>query len=614
MSFFRRIVIFLSLVSFAFSQETFNSKIFLKTSIVEYPENSETQLKECLVEEVQLHCTSWRFAVEANNLSPWKRIPEDCVDYVKDYMTGRGYQFDIDRVSIEAGIYGRSVELSGNGKDVWIFDVDETLLSNLPYYAAHGYGLEIFDSIKFDEWVEKGMAPAIESCLKLYEEVLNLGFKVILLTGRSERHRNITTENLIKVGFHDWDKLILRSSEDHKKTALTYKSHKRNEMIEEGYRIWGNSGDQWSDLLGSSISDRSFKLPNPILPRPTSDLSKAPTLLLHIQRRRRRQNVSRDIEASIERKEIGGVVNTEDFLIKFQDVEDLTVHELLDAPGEVIGKSSYGTLYRASLVNSNSLTLLRFLRPTCTLRMKEVVPIIELLGSIRHPNLVPMKAFYAGPRGEKLLVHPFYGLGNLAQFIRDGNGEAHKWPIICRISIGIARGVHFLHTAFGKPVVHGNLKSKNILLDRNYQPYVSDFGLHLLLNPTAGQQMLEASASQGYKAPELIKMKDASEESDIYSLGVILLELLTGKEPIDENPSPDQDFYLPNVLRAAILDDRITDLYHPDILLSRNNDQMIVTEDHILRFFQLAMACCSPSTPLRPDIKQILDKLEEIAK
>ncbi|CAA3005384.1 putative kinase-like protein TMKL1 [Olea europaea var. sylvestris] len=337
-------------------------------------------------------------------------------------------------------------------------------------------------------------------------------------------------------------------------------------------------------------------------------------LIIFCCRRKKPQNVSRDIEASFECKEISGVVNTDDILIRFQDVEDLTVHELLDAPGEVIGKSSYGTLYRASLVNSNSLILLRFLRPTCTLRIKEVVPIIELLGSIRHPNLVPLSAFYAGLRGEKLLVHPFYGLGNLARFIRDGNGEAHKWSIICRISIGIARGVHYLHTAFGKPVVHGNLKSKNVLLDRNYQPYVSDFGLHLLLNPMAGQQMLEASASQGYKAPELIKIKDASEESDIYSLGVIFLELLTGKEPIDENPTTDQDFYLPNTLRAAILDDRITDLYHPDILLSRNSGQTVVTEDHILRFCQLAMACCSPSTPLRPDIKQILDKLEDIAK
>lgn len=126
--------------------------------------------------------------------------------------------------------------------------------------------------------------------------------------------------------------------------------------------------------------------------------------------------------------------------------------------------------------------------------------------------------------------------------------------------------------------------------------------------------MLEVSVSEGYKAPELIKMKDACEASDIYSLGVILLELLTGKAAIDENPTPDQDFYLPSALRSAILDDRIADLYHPDILLGLSNDQKVIIEDGILKYFQLAMACCSPSRPLRPDIKQILDKLEEIVK
>ncbi|KAL0304059.1 UNVERIFIED_CONTAM: putative kinase-like protein TMKL1 [Sesamum radiatum] len=346
-----------------------------------------------------------------------------------------------------------------------------------------------------------------------------------------------------------------------------------------------------------------------------SSLSLLIILLLTLLRCRRRKtgNGSRDVEAAFECKEGDGLVKTED-LIKFEGGEDLSVQEILDAPGEVIGKSSYGTLYKACLVSSNSLTLLRFLRPTCTLRMKEVMPIVELLGSVRHPNLVPLNAFYAGSRGEKLVVHPFYGPGNLAQFIRDGNGEAHKWPVICRISIGVARGIHHLHTAYEKPIIHGNLKSKNIMLDSNYHPYVSDFGLHLLLNPPAGQQMLEVSASQGYKAPELIKMKDACEESDIYSLGVILLELLTGKRPIDENPTPDQDFYLPNAMRTAILDDRIADLYHPNILCGLSNDQKAATEDGILRYFQLAMACCSPSRLLRPDTKEILDKLEEIGK
>ncbi|KAL8552516.1 hypothetical protein ACS0TY_001266 [Phlomoides rotata] len=325
-------------------------------------------------------------------------------------------------------------------------------------------------------------------------------------------------------------------------------------------------------------------------------------------RRRKTENGCRDVETCFERKERNLEI-TED-LVKFEGGEALSVVEILDAPGEVIGKSCYGTLYRASLVNSNSLTLLRFLRPTCTLRTKEVIPIVELLGNLRHQNLVPLSAFYAGPREEKLMVHPFYGRGNLAQFITDGNGEARRWKTICRISIGIARGLHHLHTSLEKPIPHGNLKSKNILLDDFYNPYISDFGLHLLLNASAGQEMLEVSKSQGYKAPELIKMKDACGKSDIYSLGVILFELLSGKEPM----GPDQDSYLPSAMRSAILDDRIVDLYHPDILLGLTRDQRVATADAVLRYFELAMACCSPSRPLRPDIKQILEMLEEIAK
>lgn len=132
-------------------------------------------------------------------------------------------------------------------------------------------------------------------------------------------------------------------------------------------------------------------------------------------RRKPEKDVTRDLESSFECKEVEK--DTED-LIKFYGGEDLTVQEILDAPGEVIGKSSYGTLYRASLVNSDSATLLRFLRPTCTLRVKEVVNVVELIGSVRHPNLVPLVAFYAGCRGEKLMVHPFYEAGNLAQFVK----------------------------------------------------------------------------------------------------------------------------------------------------------------------------------------------------
>lgn len=169
-----------------------------------------------------------------------------------------------------------------------------------------------------------------------------------------------------------------------------------------------------------------------------------------------------------------------------------------------------------------------------------------------------------------------------------------------------------LHTGLQKPIIHGNLQSKNVLLDRNFEPYVSDFGLHLLLNSPSAQEVLEASAANGYKAPELIKMKDAAEETDAYSYGVILLELLSGREPINEKPTPDEDFYLPSFMRNAVLGHRIADLFHPEILLYSSIDGNAVTEEKILQFFQLAMACCSPSPALRPSMKQVLRKLDEI--
>ncbi|KAL8049944.1 hypothetical protein ABFX02_06G051400 [Erythranthe guttata] len=259
-----KIIVLLSVLPFAcFSQEDGLFPI-TRPVIGQFSEIDGAQLKEWPQREDELQCTSWRVAGEANNLNPWRTIPEECIDYVKEYIKGKGYEFDLVRVSKIAGAFATSVNLSNDGRDAWIFDIDETLLSNLPYYAAHGYGLEIFDSAKFDEWVETGNAPAIESSLNLYNEVLRLGFKAILLTGRSERHRSITVENLSKAGFCDWEKLILRSTEDHGKTAKEYKSEKRNELVEEGYRILGNSGDQWSDLLGSSVSERSFKLSNPM--------------------------------------------------------------------------------------------------------------------------------------------------------------------------------------------------------------------------------------------------------------------------------------------------------------------------------------------------------------
>ncbi|KAL9237150.1 hypothetical protein vseg_011735 [Gypsophila vaccaria] len=252
------------------------------------------------------------------------------------------------------------------------------------------------------------------------------------------------------------------------------------------------------------------------------------------------------------------------------------------------------------------------MRPKCCGNDENIEELISEIGVIRHINLVPLLGFYKGSRGEKLLVYEFYDHGDVSQFVKDSKGKVHNWDTIYSIALGIVKGLAYLHSGLHKPVIHGNLKSKNVLLDSDFQPHVSDYSLHLLLSPSAGQEMLEASAAQGYKAPELMKMKDACESTDIYSLGIVLLELLTGRDPVSTITSDSQETYLPNVIRRVILDHRIKGMHRPEIILNLTETQRHGIEDRALKLVQLAMSCCSLSPSLRPKAIEVVRKVEEL--
>lgn len=281
----------------------------------------------------------------------------------------------------------------------------------------------------------------------------------------------------------------------------------------------------------------------------------------------------------------------------------------------MVGKSSHSTVYRAAMRSGEAAVLLRFVRPACAVGAEEAAAAARRIGAVSHPNLVPLRAVYVGPRGEKLLVHPFYAAGSLQRFLQEGIADSQRWKIICKLSVGIAKGLDHLHTGSEKPVVHGNLKTNNILLDANYECKISDYGLYLLLNPAGAQEMLETSAAQGYKAPELIKMRDATRESDVYSLGVVLLEMLAQKEPSNNDksaPTPSsRDIFLPVSFKNLVLERKISDAFSSDLV---RQSRKAGNEKSLNAFFELATACCSPSPSLRPNTKDILRRLEEIAK
>ncbi|XP_047052757.1 acid phosphatase 1-like [Lolium rigidum] len=229
---------------------------------------SVTDVPTAVADADALFFERWMLSVETGDAGPWRQVPARCGAFVRAYMEGERYASDCAAVAAESLAFASQALASGDGgataKPAWVFDVDETLLSNAPWYAANGWGLEELDDATFDAWADVAKAPALLSSLKLYNELQGLGFHIILLTGRTESQRNATEENLLFAGYQSWEKLTMRQPSDMGKTAVQYKSEKRAVLEAEGFKLLGNSGDQWSDLIGLPVSTRSFKLPNPI--------------------------------------------------------------------------------------------------------------------------------------------------------------------------------------------------------------------------------------------------------------------------------------------------------------------------------------------------------------
>ncbi|XP_028764419.1 acid phosphatase 1-like [Neltuma alba] len=221
--------------------------------------------KEEEEEEEEGYCLSWRMAVEMNNAGPWRRVPERCYRHVERYMMDGQYRRDVEMIKEQILEYVKGIEVRAGGKDGWVMDVDDTCISNLAYYKDHAFGCEAFDSAQFKQWITKAQCEAIQPMLLLFRQLLGRGFKVFLITGRDHaRMAHITSLNLQRQGFIGYHRLLCRGEEHKGESAAKYKSEMRRKIEGEGYKIWGNVGDQWSDLQGCSAGHRTFKLPNPM--------------------------------------------------------------------------------------------------------------------------------------------------------------------------------------------------------------------------------------------------------------------------------------------------------------------------------------------------------------
>ncbi|KAL5991363.1 hypothetical protein ACLOJK_012271 [Asimina triloba] len=210
-------------------------------------------------------CLSWRVAVEANNVRAWPTVPAQCLEYIETYMMQGQFEQDVGMVVGQIAEYMKDLMPAADGKDAWILDVDDTCLSNLIYYKGKRFGCDPYDPWAFKKWVQSRSCRAIPAVLELFRKLVDGGYKVFLLTGRDEETMGPPTiDNLHSRGFVGYERLILRSSTYKGQSAVRFKSEVRRQLAAEGYRIRGNVGDQWSDLVGDFAGDRTFKIPNPM--------------------------------------------------------------------------------------------------------------------------------------------------------------------------------------------------------------------------------------------------------------------------------------------------------------------------------------------------------------
>ncbi|XP_027122674.1 acid phosphatase 1-like isoform X1 [Coffea arabica] len=214
------------------------------------------------------NCLSWRLTVETNNKRNWSNVPARCGFYVADYMTGRQYRYDCEAVVDIAIKYVKSLSIPTDGRSIWIFDIDDTALSNLPFFSRPDvfFGVKTLNAeleAEFYEFVLTAEVPVLAATLRLYQAIVEAGIKAVFLTGSSERSADARAKNLKAVGYDTWEELILKPDSVNT-TVQVFKSQVRNRLVVQGYRIEGNIGDQWADIVGSNVGRRTFKLPNPM--------------------------------------------------------------------------------------------------------------------------------------------------------------------------------------------------------------------------------------------------------------------------------------------------------------------------------------------------------------
>ncbi|KAF8077064.1 hypothetical protein N665_1064s0011 [Sinapis alba] len=269
-----------------------------------------------------------------------------------------------------------------------------------------------------------------------------------------------------------------------------------------------------------------------------------------------------------------------------------------------IGHGGFGSTYKAEVTPDNVFAIKR-LSVGRFQGDQQFHAEISALETVRHPNLVMLIGYHASET-EMFLIYNFLSGGNLEDFIKERSKPALEWKILHKIALDVARALAYLHEQCSPKVLHRDIKPSNILLDNNYNAYLSDFGLSKLLGTSQSHVTTGVAGTFGYVAPEYAMTCRVSEKADVYSYGIVILELISNKRALDPSFSSHENGF--NIVSWA------------HMMLSQGKAKDVFTkglwetgpQDDLVEVLHLALKCTVDSLSIRPTMKQAVKQLKRI--
>ncbi|KAL7228002.1 hypothetical protein ACSBR1_022807 [Camellia fascicularis] len=268
-----------------------------------------------------------------------------------------------------------------------------------------------------------------------------------------------------------------------------------------------------------------------------------------------------------------------------------------------LGEGGFGSVYWGRTADGLQIAVKKLKSMNSKAEMEFAVE-VEVLGRVRHKNLLGLRGYCAGGAEQRLIVYDYMpNLSLLSHLHGQFAGQVHlDWKRRMNIVIGSAQGLLYLHHEVTPHIIHRDIKASNVLLDSNFEPLVADFGFAKLIPEGVSHMTTRVKGTLGYLAPEYAMWGKVSESCDVYSFGILLLEILTGRKPIEKLPGGVKRT-ITEWAEPLILKGRFKELVDPKL---RGN----FDENQLKQGIHVAALCMQSEAEKRPTMKEVVGLLK----